>query len=605
MADAHENGEVAPPAASTPGEEAGDAAAAEGEAEVPKAEDIFLLARQQNFQVCLKLLEAYPQLWLARDNEGHSLLHWGALVGNKEFCTTALSKGLPVDAQAQNKQTPLMWAVLRGHVSVARALLDAKANSQIKDSLGATALMIAIQHRNYQSMLLLMKRSSRSILADGDNNGCTAAHWAAYKGDLTALKFLDYFQADMSPLDNSKMMPLHRAVCAASSMGGSYVGVVEFLIEKRSDPLQKNAEHKSAMDIVEESQDGHMQGALRKLLKKATGGSAGRHNQVDPELGGSGPSTSEAKDGSGSPDGKGEKKESFMKSVMKDKAAHKIFPVFWLVCVSLALFQYLIDFRSTSYQVAPTASLLFELGIPASLLIFAWVALGDPGKLPARARGHSGVEEIMNALDKDVLDENLPDINRLCTTTWVLKGLRTKYCAQTCACVEEFDHYCIWLNCAIGKNNHRQFVGLAVVEWLTQVFHIYLCWAMSTTLVPYTTLGAWIFAIVGGYPLLALMALLQCLTAPWVFMLVLHQGRLVMMNLTTNEMMNMHRYDHFWKMTLAAPGRYAKTFHNPFDKGGRVKNCLDFWWLRSRSDKGSASTCCHGPHCAHADGHAH
>jgi len=41
--------------------------------------------------------------------------------------------------------------------------------------------------------------------------------------------------------------------------------------------------------------------------------------------------------------------------------------------------------------------------------IFAWVALGDPGKLPSRAKGHSGVEEIMNALDKDVPDDKFKD----------------------------------------------------------------------------------------------------------------------------------------------------------------------------------------------------
>jgi ankyrin repeat protein len=623
MAEKHEEGEVAPevapeaaPPAAVPEGEAskaagspeGDGGAQEEEANaVPRSEDIFLLARQQNFTVCLKLLEAYPQLWLERDNEGHSLLHWGALVGNKEFCAAGLSKGIPVDAQAGNRQTPLMWSVLRGHISVARGLLDAKANCQIKDSLGATALMIAIQHRDYRSVLLLMKRGGPNILADADNNGCTAAHWAAYKGDLTALKFLEYFNADMCALDSGKMMPLHRACCAASSMGGSYAGVVEFLIEKRADPQQKNDKQQSALDIVEESQDPHIQALLRKLLKKATGPSAGKGGQmVDPELGNGSPSAGQTADGSGSSDGKGEKKESFMKSMMKDKAAHKIFPCFWLVCVSLALFQYLIDFRSSSYQVAPTMALLFELCVPLSVAIFAWVALGDPGKLPSRAKGHSGVEEIMNGLDKDVPDDKLPSIDRLCTTTWVLKDLRTKYCAQTCACVDEFDHYCIWLNCAIGKNNHREFVGLALVEFTTQVVHIYLCWAMSTTLVRYQSIGSWLVQVIMGYPLLALIAILHCFTAPWVLMLIVHQSRLIMMNLTTNEMMNMHRYEHFWKMTLAQPGRYAKTYHNPFDKGGRLKNCLDFWWRRRRSSQENhGSDCCHGPGCAHGHGHHH
>merc|ERR1712232_1437384 len=134
------------------------------------------------------------------------------------------------------------------------------------------------------------------------------------------------------------------------------------------------------------------------------------------------------------------------------------------------MFEYLTDLRATSYEVAPTSSFLFELGVPLSLALFALVALKDPGKIPARAKGYSGVEELMKALDSNA--ESVPDVSRLCTTTWVLKDLRTKYCTQTGACVEEFDHYCVWLNCAIGKNNHRQFVCLAMVEWLTQVCHL-------------------------------------------------------------------------------------------------------------------------------------
>merc|ERR1719499_2746485 len=98
----------------------------------------------------------------------------------------------------------------------------------------------------------------------------------------------------------------------------------------------------------------------------------------------------------------------------------------------------------------------------------------DPGKLPARTKGASGVEELMRALDSDGPTNSVPDISRLCTTTWVLKDLRTKYCAQTGACVQEFDHWCVWLNCSIGKKNHRQFMCLAIVENLTQITYLYL-----------------------------------------------------------------------------------------------------------------------------------
>merc|ERR1711865_1209494 len=139
---------------------------------------------------------------------------------------------------------------------------------------------------------------------------------------------------------------------------------------------------------------------------------------------------------------------------------------------------YLTDMRSTSWELSPVFSLAFELGVPLSLALFFYTCLTDPGKVPPAIKSKSGVEELMRALDSAAVGsgDKLVDsagrrlsFNRLCTTTFVLKGLRTKYCTQTGACVEEFDHFCGWLNCAIGKGNHRPFIALAFVEASTQL----------------------------------------------------------------------------------------------------------------------------------------
>ncbi|CAE8641574.1 unnamed protein product [Polarella glacialis] len=278
------------------------------------------------------------------------------------------------------------------------------------------------------------------------------------------------------------------AVCASQGI------VVEFLIERRSDPMARTTDGKSCLDITEEKHDMAMQALLKKLMQKRS--SSGGGTKVGVEDLESGQRQGEEP----------QKEEGIFKSLMKDKAAHKMFPVFWLICVSMALFEYIMDLRAMSYEAAPWASLLFELGVPASVAIFFLVALKDPGRVPARPQGNSGVEELMKSLDTPAADDTPPDFNRLCTTTWVMKGLRTKYCTQTLACVEDFDHYCIWLNCAIGRGNHREFVCLAVVEWLTQLTYIRLTWCMAHHLVPYQSLGSWLVGVVTGYPLLTLIA---------------------------------------------------------------------------------------------------
>jgi hypothetical protein len=286
--------------------------------------------------------------------------------------------------------------------------------------------------------------------------------------------------------------------------------------------------------------------------------------------------------------------------------SQKMFPIIWLVCVSLATFQYITDLRATSYAVAPWASLFFELGVPLSLSLFAWVMFSDPGKIPARTKGNSGVEELMRGLDGGAPDDCLPDLTRLCTTTWVLKDLRTKYCTSTGACVREFDHYCVWLNNAIGRGNHRQFILLALTEALTQVFHIYLCLTTAFHLVEYQSVSSLVFGVCTGYPMLLLMTVIQCCTMPMICMLASQHLRGVAVNMTTNEMMNVHRYEHFWVYGDSCEGGLVKKFRNPFDKGGAWLNSLDFWVLRRRSETSvevkkaalavATGACFHGKH---------
>eukprot|EP00927_Polykrikos_kofoidii_P059808 TRINITY_DN54930_c0_g1_i1.p1 TRINITY_DN54930_c0_g1~~TRINITY_DN54930_c0_g1_i1.p1 ORF type:complete len:583 (+),score=89.55 TRINITY_DN54930_c0_g1_i1:61-1809(+) len=552
------------------------------------AEQVFVCARQQNFGL-LKLLEVAPQHWTARDDDGHSLLHWAALVGNQDVVRESLKRGIDVNTLANNRQTPLMWAVLRGHIAVARILLDGKANLTSHDSFGATPIMIAVQHRQYPSILLLMHRGQEirnQILSDMDKNGCTAAHWAAYRGDDTALKLLEFFGADFMALDNSKMMPIHRACFSSQATA------IKFLWERKADLNARNSDGKSCMDIAQQQEDTGVQLLIKQLLKA----SVGKESDMDKVE----ESMEEGKLG------EKKRKGGAFNSVMKDKSMQKAFPVFWLVCVSLAVFQYLMDLRTTGYEVAPIASLLFEIFVPLSVAIFAFVALADPGIVPPQIRGKSGVDELMKLIDSGTPEGDRADLGRLCTTTWVLKDLRTKYCTQTGACVREFDHYCVWLNCAIGRGNHRQFVMLAIVEEFAQLCHLYLLFNLSSVLVPYQNFGAWVFNVVSAFPLMALITLAHCITAPWVLMLILHQGRLIIQSLTTNEMMNMPRYEHFWEMQIVGPGRMTKVWRNPFNKGSVFKNCVDFWWSRNRSEMVAqparpahhvhTGQCCHGNH---------
>merc|ERR1712096_230890 len=99
-------------------------------------------------------------------------------------------------------------------------------------------------------------------------------------------------------------------------------------------------------------------------------------------------------------------------------------------------------------------------------------------------------------------------------------------------------------------------------------------------LVKYEAFFGWCVQVVMEHPLLAALMILQGLTSPGIFFLCAQHIRMIAVNITTNEMINMSRYEHFWvdREGLAVGGVRRRKFRNPFDKGGVWLNCMDFWW---------------------------
>lgn len=538
-------------------------------AEMVEAQSPFTLAKTGDFERLMPVVTKDPSLWSQREEgDEHTLLHWAALGADAAFLQHGLDSRAEVDARSANGQTPLMWAALRGRLEAADLLLRAGADIYGKDSLGATPMVLAVQHQQHAMMVLLMAKGDRDrLLVESDNNGCGPVHWAAYKGDITSLRLLDYFDADMSVVDGTRMTPLHRAVQASKG------DVLEFLLDKQVDPGAIDSQGHTVIDLANENGDKVMQRMLTKLLEGA--GAA----DLDFAVGAADPEAAGAILKRRKPDPRDKQMDDY-----KKMAAHNGAATCWLVSVSLALFQYLTDIRTVSWTVAPTLALMFELGVPLSIALFFTVMFLDPGKVPARRKNNSAIEDYMKAVQTDVKSA---DFSKICTTTWVLKGPRTKYCRRTGACVDEFDHFCGWLNTAIGKGNHRAFVILALVEFSTQFIHLALCWKAACKLVPNeSSVVNWQLGIWTEYPLTGLLMIMHCFTSPGIMFLFLNHVRMVAVNITTNEMMNLYRYGHFWKMKANG----GKEFDNPFDKGTWASNCLDFWWNRRRGVLGPSQT---------------
>ncbi|CAD7958951.1 unnamed protein product [Amoebophrya sp. A25] len=578
-----------------------------------KINQLFHFVRNMGFDKLRKMVvanqgrdDAFPtkeDLKTAKDPQGHSFLHWSALGGDEDFCRWAVDEvGIPCDSVTFNGQTPLMWATLQGHIQIMRFLIERGADMRRRDSLGATPLLLSMQHKQKLPFFLLVHRD-RGALDDVDINGCGAVHWAAYKSDILALKFLDYFQADLNAIDFSRMTALHRAV-----IGGS-IEVCEFLLKKKVSPYLKNKDGEDILKVAEKDKNNpYLASALKESIKKYADPS--HVPEQIPEATVIGSAVEEPK-GSESPKKKDAGIAGDIKSMVGEPDFQKYaIPSIYLGSASFALYVHVQYLIVVGPQVAPFLTNLVWFMVPSAMALFVYLMNSAPGHWERRPIGRSAVEELMADIDSDTPVED-QRFSRLCTECWIQKDLRTKHCSVTNICVREFDHYCGWLAVPIGRNNNRQFVMLAIWELLAQLAHLFLILycvhaeavkdhagrsaggmavidGVETAVPDESGPGFFgtIYFTVTNCTMIAFVVFLHCLTIPWVCCLTSYHLRLVARNLTTNEVINLNRYAHFWTTGTDANGAPKREFTNPWDKGGAQANCLDFWWWRTRGSYG-------------------
>jgi uncharacterized protein len=101
-----------------------------------------------------KLLERGVAVNL-QDADGDTPLHIAAQVGNLEVLQLLLAKGANVNAKNNVGGTPLMWAAVYDHEAVTRALIDHGADVSAKDEDGVTAAEWAAKNKRASIVQLL------------------------------------------------------------------------------------------------------------------------------------------------------------------------------------------------------------------------------------------------------------------------------------------------------------------------------------------------------------------------------------------------------------------------------------------------------------------
>jgi len=172
-----------------------------------------------------------------------------------------------VDVPSANGQTPLMWAVVKGHIEVARELIKAGANQRCMDSKGLTPMIIATQYKQHTVIRLLKSHlKTQEAFTDVDNEGCGPVHWAAYNGDVVSLRLFGDWGVNFKVLDNHGMTPLHRAVCKPSLVSvRARFETMQMLLDKDVNPDARDRQGRTALSMAEKNEDAAI---ILKMLRE-------------------------------------------------------------------------------------------------------------------------------------------------------------------------------------------------------------------------------------------------------------------------------------------------------------------------------------------------
>ncbi|KAJ2941651.1 hypothetical protein O0L34_g14709 [Tuta absoluta] len=124
--------------------------------------------------------------------------------------------------------TPLVTAITRGDLVMAKLLLSSGAEVDQRSTSGQTPLHIAVLTGNIAMVNLLLEKGAD--FQARDKNNLRVEHYAADAGNLDMLRHILDLGGDVAVQDNNKWTPLFRAV-----IQGSSTSLIEELLSRGSD----------------------------------------------------------------------------------------------------------------------------------------------------------------------------------------------------------------------------------------------------------------------------------------------------------------------------------------------------------------------------------
>eukprot|EP00172_Hildenbrandia_rubra_P001331 Plantae.Rhodophyta-Hildenbrandia_rubra.ctg18715.p1 GENE.Plantae.Rhodophyta-Hildenbrandia_rubra.ctg18715~~Plantae.Rhodophyta-Hildenbrandia_rubra.ctg18715.p1 ORF type:complete len:529 (-),score=62.87 Plantae.Rhodophyta-Hildenbrandia_rubra.ctg18715:19-1605(-) len=477
--------------------------------------------------ILIELSDSLPQNNIIdgfRDNEGHTCLHWAALDGAIDLIRWLLDRepfniDVISNGDGQRGQTPLMWASISNRGAVVDLLLQRGAAADVKDERGHTALLHAVQYGHVGICKRLMD-TRRELITMVDNDGSGVLHWAAYRGCHGVVRYFTLLwpkESDVDLMDCKGLRPLHRACQRGDQI------ITLALLRAKADMFAKTTNDDDGQTPIDFARTQGYYACVATLIAWQWG------EYVNDKP----------------------KRYTFRRHIFV-----------WFFYLCFAISYYLLITRIALFSPPPQYIMmlfhLFLILLIASSVLCTYV---DPGYVKC-GTVKSFREYLDHAISNGRDDKLSPAA--YCYSCLAPRPPRSKHCRPLDRCVMRFDHWCPWMNNAIGANNHRALmifvVVLPVVQWM------YIAMACNYLLFRAKEVQTSFFGVLKLEAFLCVLCGIHAILTLFSITLFVAHAKLIATGRTTNEQINVKRY---------------AMSNNPYDQGVQT-NCIEFWKMTGR-----------------------
>ena len=463
---------------------------------------------------------------------------------------------------------------------------------EIRDGTGCTPCLIASQHGRVETVAYLIQRGANIYAVDTARD--SMIHWAAYKGSEQVLGLISYYCPDQQfyTPDAYGQTPLHLA-----SLRG-HVSVVRYILHHLlQQPLQQQQQqghhgHNALVNALQQQQQSMKQRmitvrAVRDLLalkdqngrtpydlavhKNKPAVAAVLKSQMLTLQRMLNPSVWEKVRQYGSADTM--KQLCWLRTwktwlglpELDDLDESPRFPFYYVigqvVCHFLFTFGIFIPVFDVSKGVLWDYVIMLMInvvliGVSAYTLYKCHTT--NPGRLdstftnlPYWRRMYEQTLDAFASSDESIAKQAaaVP----LCHTCHIARPPRSKHDRFSRSCILQFDHHCPFVGTTIGLYNYKWFFMfiLSISIYFINFWIMLLVHYVRTSSTDQKSLFTLLFGIYLGLHILFSGGM------------VIYHSQLIFANLTTNEHINLSRYDYLWDTSTSS----RRIFANPWDKG--------------------------------------